>query len=125
MIAGPLTGQKTDHYTGAFSASQRGSLGASMGDMMRRVSSRASVGVLIAALGVLAAGCSQVGLLKGKMAFKDANTAYQQQDYRVAAEKYEETLAACRGSEAACSEPRLVAAYFFLGNSYDNQYRPA
>ena len=59
------------------------------------------------------------------MAFKDANTFYQQQDYKAAAEKYEETLAACRGSDSTCTEPRLVAAYFFLGNSYDNQYRPA
>ena len=96
-----------------------------MGDKMRRVSSRASLGALIAAFGLLAVGCSQVGLLKGKMAFKDANTFYQQQDYKAAAEKYEETLAACRGSEETCKEPRLVAAYFFLGNSYDNQYRSA
>jgi len=64
-------------------------------------------------------------MLKGKMAFKDANTFYQQQDYKAAAEKYEETLAACKGSEATCTDPRLTAAYFFLGNSYDNQYRPA
>jgi len=93
--------------------------------MMRRVSSRATLGALIAAFGLLAVGCSQVGLLKGKMAFKDANTFYQQQDYKAAAEKYEETLAACRGAEDTCTEPRLVAAYFFLGNSYDNQYRSA
>ncbi|HEY1308939.1 MAG TPA: tetratricopeptide repeat protein [Vicinamibacterales bacterium] len=92
---------------------------------MRRVSSRATLGALIAAFGLLAVGCSQVGLLKGKMAFKDANTFYQQQDYKAAAEKYEETLKACRGSDETCTEPRLVAAYFFLGNSYDNQYRSA
>jgi len=93
--------------------------------MMERVSSRAPLCAVIAALGIATAGCGQIGLLKGKMAFKDANTFYQQQDYRSAAEKYEETLAACRGSGATCTEPRLVAAYFFLGNSYDNQYRPA
>ncbi|HKE84883.1 MAG TPA: tetratricopeptide repeat protein [Vicinamibacterales bacterium] len=92
---------------------------------MRRVSSRASLGVLIAAFGLLAAGCGQFGLLKGKMAFKDANTFYQQQDYKSAAEKYEETLAACKGSEDTCTDARLTSAYFFLGNSYDNQYRPA
>jgi tetratricopeptide (TPR) repeat protein len=96
-----------------------------MGDTMGRVSSGAPFWALIAVFGLATAGCSQVGLLKGKMAFKDANTFYQQQDYRAAAEKYEETLAACRGSEATCADPRLVAAYFFLGNSYDNQYRPA
>lgn len=93
--------------------------------MMGRVSSRAPLCALIAALGFVTAACSQVGLLKGKMAFKDANQFYQQQDYKAAAEKYEETLAACRGSDSACTDPRLVAAYFFLGNSYDNQYRPA
>jgi tetratricopeptide (TPR) repeat protein len=93
--------------------------------MMVRVSSRATLSALLAALGVVAAGCGQVGLLKGKMAFKDANQFYQQQDYKAAAEKYEETLAACRGSDATCSAPRLIAAYFFLGNSYDNQFRPA
>lgn len=92
---------------------------------MVRVSSWALMGALFAVLGLATAGCSQVGLLKGKMAFKDANTFYQQQDYKAAAEKYEETLAACRGSDSTCTEPRLVAAYFFLGNSYDNQYRPA
>jgi tetratricopeptide (TPR) repeat protein len=92
---------------------------------MGRVSSRALRCALIAALGFITAGCGQVGLLKGKKAFKDANQFYQQQDYKAASEKYEETLAACRGADATCTEPRLVAAYFFLGNSYDNQYRPA
>jgi tetratricopeptide (TPR) repeat protein len=91
---------------------------------MERVSSRALLCVLIA-VGFISAGCSQIGLLKGKMAFKDANTFYQQQDYKSAAEKYEETLAACKGSEATCTDPRLTSAYFFLGNSYDNQFRPA
>ena len=91
---------------------------------MGRVSSRALFCALIAAFGLVTPGCGQFGLLKGKMAFKDANTFYQQQDYRAASEKYEQTIAACRGSEGTCTEPRLVAAYFFLGNSYDNQYRP-
>jgi tetratricopeptide (TPR) repeat protein len=72
--------------------------------------------VLVAGLGVALAGCTQVGGLKAKMAFKDANGLYQQQDYRKAAEKYEEALAA---------DPNLTAAYFFLGNSYDNLYKPA
>ena len=81
--------------------------------MMRKFSMAA---VVVAGLGVALAGCSQVGGLKGKMAFKDANGLYQQQDYRKAAEKYEEALAA---------DPNLTAAYFFLGNSYDNLYKPA
>jgi tetratricopeptide (TPR) repeat protein len=80
--------------------------------MMRKFSMAA---VLVAGLGVAFAGCSQVEGLKAKMAFKDANSLYQQQDYRKAAEKYEEALAA---------DPDLTAAYFFLGNSYDNLYKP-
>jgi tetratricopeptide (TPR) repeat protein len=59
------------------------------------------------------------------MAFKDGNQMYQQQDYKAASEKYEETLAGCRGSGADCTDPKLTYAYFFLGNSYDNQFRPA
>jgi len=44
-------------------------------------------------LHLLAAGCSQVGMLKGKMAFRDANTMYKGQDYRGAAAKYYRELA--------------------------------
>ena len=84
------------------------------GVLMRKVSKAAWI--LVAALGMAVAGCSQVGGLKAKMAFKDANSLYQQQDYRKAAEKYEEALQA---------DPNLTAAYFFLGNSYDNLYKPA
>jgi len=65
---------------------------------------------------VAAAGCSQIGVLKGQLAFKDANQLYQRQDYKGAAAKYE---------EAVGQNPELNEAYFFLGNSYDNQYRPA
>ena len=80
---------------------------------------------LVAALGMAAAGCSQVGRLKAIMAFKDGNQLYQQQDYKGASAKYEETLASCKGSGSDCSDPKLTYAYFFLANSYDNQFRPA
>lgn len=82
---------------------------------MRKFSSQAIV-LLIAGLSLVVTGCGQVGMLKAKMAFKDANTLYGGQDYRAAAAKYEEAIAA---------DPNLTAAYFFLGNSYDNLYRPA
>ena len=78
---------------------------------------------LCATVGLAAGGCSQIGMLKGKMAFQDANKFYQGQDYRAAAAKYEETIAECRGSDPDCTDPRLTPAYFFLGNSYDQQYR--
>jgi len=64
-------------------------------------------------------GCAGVGTLKAMRSFKEGNTAYQTADYKTAAAKYEETIA------AAPDEPRLVAAYFFLGNSYDQLYKPS
>src|SRR5688500_8384373 len=90
---------------------------------MRKFSSQAVAGLVATSLAV--AGCSQVGLLKARMAFKDANVLYQGQDYRAAAGKYEEAIAECKGTAPDCTDPSLTTSYFFLGNSYDNQYRPA
>ena len=95
------------------------------GDTMRKFSSPAVVLALVASVGLATAGCSQVGRLKGMMAFKDANTLYRQQDYRGAAAKYEEALAGCAANGGDCTDPALVASYFYVANSYDNQYRPA
>jgi tetratricopeptide (TPR) repeat protein len=61
-------------------------------------------------------GCSQVGMVQARRDFKAANAAYQQQDYKRAAELYEQTLG---------EDPTLSEAYFFLGNSYDNQFKPS
>src|SRR4029078_13061562 len=61
-------------------------------------------------------GCAKVGEIKAKKAFKSANQAYQAQDYKKAAGFYEEAVAA---------DPELSQAYFFLGNSYDNLYKPS
>ena len=61
-------------------------------------------------------GCSQVGMVQARRDFKAANTAYQQQDYKKAVEFYEQTLK---------EDPSLIEAYFFLGNSYDNQFKPS
>jgi tetratricopeptide (TPR) repeat protein len=55
----------------------------------------------------------------GKLAFD------QEEDYKGAAAKYEETIAICEGSRSDCTDPQLTYAYFFLGNSYDNQFSPA
>lgn len=82
---------------------------------MRKFSSQAVVVTLIAGFGLAAAGCGQYRMLQARMALKDGHTAYQQQDYRGAAEAYEKALAA---------DPTQTEAYFYLGNSYDNQYRP-
>jgi tetratricopeptide (TPR) repeat protein len=48
-------------------------------------------------------------------AFKAANRAYGTQEYEEAIKLYEEALTA---------DPNLNIAYFYLGNSYDNLYRP-
>ncbi len=88
-------------------------------------SSQAAGCVITVGLSLAVTGCGQVGLLKAKMAFRDANGLYQRQDYKAAAAKYEETVTECKGSAAQCDDPDLSSAYFFLGNSYDNQYRPA
>jgi tetratricopeptide (TPR) repeat protein len=73
--------------------------------------------VALAAVAVAATvGCSQVGAVQAKRNFKSANAAYQQQDYKKAADLYEEAVKA---------DPNLNQAYFYLGNSYDNQFKPS
>jgi len=81
---------------------------------MRKFSSAAGVWIATVAIAVASTGCGQVNALKAKKSFKDANSLYQSQDYKAAAAKYEEVVSL---------DPTLGDAYFFLGNSYDNQYR--
>ena len=84
---------------------------------------RSLSGASLAIVAVLALGsftstvaCAKVGQVQAKKAFKAANAAYQQQDYKKASDLYAETVAA---------DPNLNSAYFFLGNSLDNQYKPS
>jgi tetratricopeptide (TPR) repeat protein len=83
--------------------------------MQRRFKAAALI-VALAAFSSTLVGCSQIGVLKGRKAFKEANVLYQQQEYKKAAEKYEIVVA---------SDPTLSAAYFYLANSYDNLYKPS
>jgi tetratricopeptide (TPR) repeat protein len=76
-----------------------------------------SLVVAMLALGFV--GCGKVGELKAMKAFKAANAAYQQQDYRKAVPLYEEAIASAPETQAAHQ------AYFFLGNSYDQQFKPS
>ena len=71
---------------------------------------------VLSASGLALSGCAKVGQLKAMKSFKAANQAYQQQDYKKAAQLYEETVAA---------DPNLASAYFYLGNSYDQQFKPS
>ena len=82
---------------------------------MRKFALQAAVVAFAATVSLLAAGCGQVKMLEARMALKDAHTAYQQQDYRGAIEGYEKAIAA---------DPNQTESYFYLGNSYDNMYRP-
>jgi tetratricopeptide (TPR) repeat protein len=79
---------------------------------------------LVLGLTMAAAGCGKysVGTLKAIKAFKDGNLAYAQKDWKKAAEKYEIVV---QHEDSFAQVPQLATAYFFLGNSYDQQYKPA
>jgi tetratricopeptide (TPR) repeat protein len=83
---------------------------------MRMFSSRAAVVALVLAVAVMSAGCGQIGKIKAKMAVQKGNPAYTAQNYKEAAQYYEQALQ---------NDPSMTDLYFFLGNSYDNLYRPA
>ena len=72
--------------------------------------------------GLAMVACGQVATLQAHKAFKDANGFYQRQDYKRAAEKYEVVVQAV---DPANLDSTLTPAYFYLGNSYDNLYRPS
>ncbi len=84
---------------------------------MRKSSSWAVFGCVVA-LGLIVVGCGQIAGLQARMAFREGNNLYQAQDWVMAAEKYEEVAA------TNPTDPQLLTTYFFLGNSYDNQYAP-
>ena len=70
--------------------------------------------MLIILAGTLGA-CSQYASLKAKKVLKDANSSYQSANYREAITLYEEVIA---------NDPSQVVVYFYLGNSYDNLFKP-
>jgi hypothetical protein len=86
-----------------------------------RVRSSAIVASTAITAAVALSACGQLGNLQAKKAFKDANTSYQAQNYAEAAARYQEVVA----DPGTDSDPNLVHAYFYLANSYDNQYKPA
>src|SRR5215471_2466029 len=80
-----------------------------------QLSRRAQLVVVASAIFVTV-GCGKMGQLAAMKNFKEANSAYAQQDYKKAADLYEATVKA---------DPNLNFAYFYLGNSYDNLYKPS
>src|SRR5688572_12520332 len=88
-----------------------------------RVASAASM-ALVCGLSMATTGCGKYSWnsLSAVKSFKDGNADYARKDWKRAAEKYEEVVA----REAAIQQiPQLATAYFFLGNSYDQLYKPA
>ena len=75
---------------------------------------RFSTLLVVASVSVSLVSCGYIGTLQARKIFKDANSLYSRQDYRAAAEKYEEVIS---------NDPNLTTAYFYLGNSYDNLYK--
>jgi hypothetical protein len=69
----------------------------------------------VAIIGVSTTGCAKISSVMSMFKFKQANQAYQSQDYDRASKLYEETIA---------NDPSNSIVYFYLGNSYDNLYKP-
>ena len=84
------------------------------GETMKFGSSGARV-ALVLGLGMSLAGCSYVNEIRAKKASRDAHELYAKSDWRAASEKY---------AEAIALNPDNGDMYFYLGNSYDNMYRP-
>ena len=83
---------------------------------MRKFSSRALALAVVVLAGFALTGCGQINRLRARQAVKDANPLYQGGNYKEAADKYQEALQL---------DPTMGDIYFFVGNSYDNLYKPA
>lgn len=79
---------------------------------------------LVLGLGVALAGCDKMNEVRAMKAYKDANKLYAANDYRAAAEKYEEAIQMDPADNINSCGGSPGCVYFYLGNSYDNVYRP-
>jgi tetratricopeptide (TPR) repeat protein len=81
--------------------------------------------MLVLGLGVVFAGCGKMNEIRAMKAFKDGNKLYGANDYREAAQKYEEALQLDPDDHInSCGPGGPGCVWFFLANSYDNIYRP-
>lgn len=73
--------------------------------------------VVVLALAVAGAACGRYSInnIRSLKAFQDANKLYMKTDYPAAIERYKDAIRL---------NPELGFAYFFLGNSYDQMYKP-
>lgn len=89
---------------------------ARIASLASRLESMTAALAIVATLGLASTvACTQAASVKAMMTFKQANQAYQSGDYKRAVELYEQTVQ---------NDPSLAQVYFFLGNSYDNLYKP-
>ena len=88
-----------------------------------RAASQAAA-ILVCGTALLSAGCGRYSWssLKASKAFKDANASYQLKEWKRAADDYE---AVVQNESARQTYPGFNIAYFFLGNCYDQLYKPA
>lgn len=86
---------------------------------MRSLSGASRLVAVLALGSFMAVGCAKVGKVQAMRSLKEANKAYQAQDYKKAADLYTEAI------QQAPDDPDVASAYFFLGNSYDNQWKPS
>ena len=70
-----------------------------------------------AAIGASSCGRYSLANFRAMKAYKDANELYKKNDFRGAAAGYEEVL--------RLNPDFFGSTYFFLGNSYENLYKPA
>ena len=72
---------------------------------------------LVVGVSLATAGCGKysLGSLKAQKSMKDANLQYAAQDWKKAADLYEDVLK---------NKPDYHEAQFYLANSYDNLYKP-
>jgi len=84
----------------------------------------ASGAALVLGVSLAVTGCGKYsyGTLSAIKSFKDGNVAYAQKDWKKAIERYEEVV---QHQDAFEKYPQLATSYFFLGNSYDQLYKPA
>ena len=87
-----------------------------------RMRSSAALVTLVVGLSVALAGCGYIGEVRAMKAFKDGNKFYAASDWKQAADRYEHAAQMTAGQTSCTWCP---AIYFYLGNSYDNLYRPA
>ena len=79
---------------------------------------------MVLGLGVALAGCGKMNEVRAMKAYKDGNKLYAANDYRAAAAKYEEAIQLDPDDNINSCGGTPGCVYFYLGNSYDNVYRP-